>query len=176
MLNSANPALITVTAVGGQGSATVIAENVRDMYSRMYAAGKRTGVWLANDDVFPQLFSMSLTVGTAGVPVYLPAGGMSGMPYETLMGRPIIYTEKCQTVGTAGDLAFVDISRYIVAGKAGGEAPNVATSMHIKFDYDEQAFRFTMRYDGQPSWTSPMTPKYSSTTVSPFVVLNSTRT
>lgn len=176
VLNSGNPALITVTAVGGQGASTFIAENVRDMYYRLYPAGRNNAVWLANPDVFPQLFGMVLTVGTAGIPVWLPAGGVSGAPYESLMGRPIIYTEKCQTLGTAGDIAFVDLSRYIVAGKANGNAPSVATSIHLKFDYDQQSFRFTMRYDGQPSWTSPMTPLYSSTTLSPFVVLSGTRT
>ena len=120
----------------------------------------------------------TITIGWAFavvVAVYV-AGGVSGAPYESLMGRPIIYTEKAQTLGTAGDISFVDISRYIVASKSGGEAPKVATSIHLKFDYDKQAFRFTMRYDGQPSWTSALTPKYSSSTLSPFVVLNSSRT
>ncbi len=175
-INTANPALITVSAVSGQGASTVIAENIRDMYARMYPIGKRSGIWLANDDVFPQLFGMSLTIGTAGVPIWMPAGGVSQAPYEALMGRPLIFTEKCQALGTAGDIAFVDLSQYIVAGKGNGMAPNVATSIHLKFDYDEQSFRFTMRYDGQPLWTSALTPHKSSSTLSPFIVLNSTRT
>ena len=176
MLDSANPALITVTAVAGQGANTVIAENVRDMWSRMYGRGKNRAIWLANHDVFPQLFGMVLTVGTGGVPIWMPAGGVSQAPYESLMGKPLIYTEKCRTLGTAGDIALVDIGSYIVAGKANSEAPNVATTIHLRFDYDEQSFRFTMRYDGQPLWTAPLTPLYSTTTLSPFVVLSSTRT
>ena len=176
VFNTKNPALITVDAIGGQGASTIVAENIRDMYSRMYGIGKRRGVWLANDDTFPQLFGMSLQVGTAGVPIWLPAGGASAAPYDTLMGRPIIFTEKCQTLGTAGDIAFVDLSAYIVAGKSNGEAPAIASSMHFKFDYGMQSFRFTMRYDGQPLWRSTLTPAKSSTTVSPFIVLSSTRT
>ncbi len=175
-LNSANPAIITVSAVGGQGASTVIAENIRDMYARMYPVGQSRAVWLANNDVFPQLFGMSLSIGTAGYPLWLPANSVSGTPYSTLFGRPLILTEKCQTLGTAGDIAFVDLSAYIVAGKANGEAPAIASSMHFKFDYGMQSFRFTMRYDGQPLWRSALTPKYSSTTLSPFIVLNSTRT
>jgi HK97 family phage major capsid protein len=119
---------------------------------------------------------MALTVGTAAVPIWLPAGGASAAPFQTLMGRPLIMTEKCQTLGTAGDIAFIDFDAYVIAQKSNGEAPNIATSIHLKFDYDEQSFRFTMRYDGQPTWTSALTPKYSSSTVSPFVILNSTRT
>lgn len=173
-LNSANPALITVTAVAGQGANTIIAENIRDMWFRQ--ANKSNAIWLANHDVFPQLFGMVLTVGTAGVPVWMPAGGVSNAPYETLMGRPLLYTEKCQTLGTAGDIALVDFKGYIVAGKGNQNAPTVATSIHLRFDYNEQSFRFTMRYDGQPLWTAPLTPKYSTSTLSPFVVLSGTRT
>ncbi len=175
-LNSKNPALITVTAVSGQGANTVTADNIFDMYARMYALGKRRGIWLANDDVYTQLAKMNLASGTAGITVWMPAGGVANAPYDTLMGRPLIFTEKCQTLGTAGDIAFVDLSAYIVAGKANSEAPAIASSMHFKFDYGMQSFRFTMRYDGQPLWRSALTPKYSSTTLSPFIVLSSTRT
>ncbi len=176
VLNSANPALITVTAVSGQGASTVIAENIRDMYARLHPRSKANAIWLANDDVFPQLFGMTLTAGTASIPIWLPAGGASASPYQTLMGRPLIYTEKCQALGTAGDIALVDLSAYVVAGRANSEAPNVASSIHLKFDYNMQSFRFTMRYDGQPTWKSALTPKYSSSTLSPFTVLSSTRT
>lgn len=174
-LNAANPSIITVTAVSGQGASTVIAENIRDMWSRMYPAGQSRAVWLANNDVFPQLFGMSLAVGTGGVPIWLPAGGISGSPYQTLMGRPLILTEKCQTLGTAGDIALVDFSQYII-GQKGGGGPTTASSIHLRFDYDETVFRFVLRYDGQPTWTSALTPLYSSSTLSPFIVLNSTRT
>ena len=142
----------------------------------MYPVGQSRSVWLANNDVFPQLFGLNLASGTAGIPLWMPAGGLSASPYSTLMGRPLILTEKCQTLGTAGDIALVDLSAYIVAGKANGEAPAIASSMHFKFDYGMQSFRFTLRYDGQPLWRSALTPKYSSTTLSPFIVLSGTRT
>ncbi len=176
VLNSANPALISVTAVAGQGSSTVIAENIRDMWSRLYPAGKASSIWLANHDVFPQLFGMGLSFGTAAVPVWLPAGGIAEAPNGTLMGRPLILTEKCQSLGTAGDIALVDLSAYIVAGKSNGEAPAIASSLHFKFDYGMQSFRFTMRYDGQPTWAAALTPAHSSTTLSPYLVLSGTRT
>lgn len=173
-LNSGNPSLITAAAITGQGASTVVAENIRDMWARMYPAGQSRCVWLANNDVFPQLFGLSLAVGTGGVPIWLPAGGVSGAPYQSLMGRPLILTEKCQTLGTAGDIALVDFSQYIIGQKAGGGL-QVATSIHVRFATDEQAFRFVMRYDGQPTWTTTLTGKYSSTTLSPFIVLNSSR-
>lgn len=176
LLTAANPSLITVTAVTGQGAATIIADNIISMYARMYPAGTGKAVWLANIETFPQLATMALAVGTGGVPVWLPANSLSGSPYNMLIGRPIIFTEKCQALGTAGDIAFVDMSQYLIGQKAGGGGIQVATSIHFRFDYDEQSFRFVLRYDGKPTWLTTLTPKRGSATLSPFVVLNSTRT
>ena len=173
VLNAVNPALITVTAETGQGASTIVAENIIKMWARMYSAGKSRAVWVANDDTFPQLATMALAVGTGGVPLWMPAGGVSGLPYQTLMGKPLLWTEKAQAVGTAGDIALIDFSQYIIGEKGGLQ---VATSIHFKFDYDQQSFRFVLRYDGQPTWTSALTPLRSSSTLSPFVVLSSTRT
>jgi len=167
-LNSANPARISVTKETGQAADTIVAENIFKMWSRMYPAGQSKAVWIANIDTFTQLAGMSVAVGTGGVPVWMPAGGISGLPYQTLMGRPLILTEKTQTLGDAADIALVDFSQYIIGEKSGLQ---VATSMHFKFDYDQQSFRFVLRYDGQPTWLSALTPRVSSTTLSPFVVL-----
>jgi HK97 family phage major capsid protein len=171
LAHSNNPSLITVTAETGQGAGTIVAENILKMWARMY--NKDRAIWIANHDTFPQLATMAIAVGTGGVPVWMPAGGISGLPYQTLMGKPLIFTEKCQTVGTAGDLILADLSQYLI-GQRGGLG--VATSIHFKFDYAQQSFRFIMRYDGQPSWLATLTPRVSSSTLSPFVVLHSTRT
>ncbi len=167
------PCLVTVTAESGQGSSTIVAENIIKMWARMYSRGKNKAVWLANDDTFPQLATMALAVGTGGVPLWMPAGGLSGLPYQTLMGKPLLFTEKCQTLGTAGDIALIDFSQYKIGEKSGLQ---VATSIHFKFDYDQQSFRFVLRYDGQPTWTSALTPLRSSSTLSPFIVLATNRT
>ena len=140
------------------------------MYSRMW--NKTDAIWMANDDTFQQLASMSLSVGTGGIPVWLPAGGISGRPYDTLMGKPLVFTEHCQTLGTVGDILFCDWTQYLVgqrAGAAGGM--KFASSIHLKFDYDQVAFRFVFRLDGQPWWPSALTGRYSASTLSPFVAL-----
>lgn len=174
-LNAANPSLITVDAETGQGSATIVWENIVEMWQRMYPAGQDNAIWLANPECFRQLSTMSAASGTAGIPVWLPANSVSNVPYRTLMGRPLIFTEKCQALGTAGDIALCDFSQYVI-GQKGDGAVQVASSIHIKFDYDQTAFRFVLRYDGQPMWLSTLTPKRGSNTLSPFIVLNSSRT
>ena len=125
-------------------------------------------VWLINQNIQPQLFTMSLAVGTGGVPVYMPAGGLSGQPYGTLFGRPVIAIEQAATLGTVGDIIFADLGGYILAEKGGIES---AMSIHVKFDYDESVFRFVMRVDGQPERASALTPYKGSDTLSHFVAL-----
>lgn len=167
-----NPSRVTVTAVSGQGANTIIAENIIGMWAQLYPAGQSKAVWVANPETFPQIATMSLAVGTGGVPVWMPAGGVSGSPFPTLMGRPLLFSEKMQALGTAGDIGLADFSQYVI----GQKGVQVASSIHLKFDYDETSFRFVLRYDGQPTWKKYLTPKRGSKTLSPFVVLHSTRT
>lgn len=164
------PCLISVDKETDQEATTIQFENIINMYSRMW--NKADAIWMANEDTFRQLASMSLAVGTGGIPVWMPAGGVSGKPYDTLMGKPLVFTEHCQTLGTVGDILFCDWSQYLVgqrAGAAGGL--KFASSIHLKFDYDQVAFRFVFRLDGQPWWPTTLKGRYSSVTLSPFVAL-----
>ena len=162
------PALVTVSKEVNQAADTVVFENILKMWSRLHAPSRSNAVWLINQDVEPQLFGMSLAVGTGGVPVYMPASGLSGGMYSTLFGRPVIPVEQCDTVGDLGDIVLADLSQYYLADKGGMQA---ASSVHVKFIYDEMTFRMTYRVDGQPSWKSAITPFKSSNTLSPFVTL-----
>jgi len=111
----------------------------------MYAASfnPASSVWVANPAVLPQLCTMALSVGTGGVAVYMPANGAAGKPYDTLFGRPIIWNEQCSALGTVGDILLCDWSQYLVGQKSGAEAGvQFDTSIHLKFDYDQTAFRF----------------------------------
>lgn len=175
ILNSTNPALITVTAETGQGANTIVAENVLNMWARLWPEGQANAIWVANIDTFKQLSRMGIAVGTAGIPVWMPANQLAGKPYKELMGQPIFFTEKVPSLGTAGDIALIDPSQYVIGDRSGGQ-PQIASSIHLKFDYDQTSFRFVLRYDGQPSWTSALTPRQGSDTLSPFVVLSGTRT
>ncbi len=166
ILNS--PALVTVAAEAGQAAGTLLWENVVKMWSRCWGRSRRNAAWYINQDIEPQLYSMSLAVGTGGQPVYMPAGGASGEPYATLFGRPVIPTEYNSTLGTVGDIVLADMSQYALAEKGGVQ---MASSMHVRFLYDEQTFRFTFRVDGQPFWRSALTPYQGTNTLSPFIVL-----
>jgi HK97 family phage major capsid protein len=163
-----SPCLITVPKEGGQPADTILYNNIVKMWARMWAKSRPNAVWLINQDIEPQLNTVSMPVGVGGVPVFLPATGAAGMPYATLFGRPILPVEYCQTLGTKGDIILADFSQYLMVDKAGIKKD---TSIHVKFDTDETAFRFVYRCDGQPMWPAAVTPAKGTNTLSPFVAL-----
>lgn len=167
VLNSS--CLVTQAKEAGQAASTLTIENVTKMWSRLIASSRQNAVWLINQDVEPQLYTMSLAVGTGGGPVYLPSGGASEAPYSTLFGRPVIPIEQCQTLGTKGDIFLADFKNgYILAEKGGLQTD---WSIHVRFIYDESCFRAVLRIDGQPVLASAITPYKGSNTQSHFVTL-----
>jgi HK97 family phage major capsid protein len=162
-------ALVSVAKESGQVAASVVYENIVKMWSRMYAPLRRNAVWLINQDVEPQLFTMSLAVGTGGRPVFMPASGAAGSPFSTLFGRPVIPVEYCQTLGTKGDIYLANFSEYAYITKGGVQT---ASSMHVAFTTDEMTFKATMRVDGQSKWRSALTPFKGTSTQAPFISLD----
>jgi HK97 family phage major capsid protein len=162
------PALVTVDKESGQAAATITHANIVKMWARRFGNSKNY-VWLVNRDTTPQLNMLAMATGTySGVASYLPPGGLSGTPYATLLGAPVIETEFNATLGTVGDILLVDLSQYVTITKGGVDAQ---TSMHLYFDRDEQAFRVTYRVDGQPWAASALTPYKGTATQSHFVAL-----
>jgi len=161
---------VSVTKETGQDADTIVYENIVKMWSRMWGRSRANAVWFINQDCEPQLNQMTKPVGTGGIPVYLPPGGLSQSPYGTLMGRPVIPLEQCSTVGTVGDIILADFSQYVTIDSGATES---ASSVHVRFLYDEEVFRWMIRNDGQPIWASALTPANGTNTLSPFITLAS---
>lgn len=173
LLNSA--CKVTQTAVVGQGAATIVAKNIDQMYSRRSPGSSTNMIWLYQIDAEQQLGALALATGSSsGQLVNMPATGLSMLPNEFLKKRPLVESEHCSALGTEGDIILWDPTQHIAIVKSNGI--NQAASMHLRFDYDETAFRFTFRFDAQSRWEAAMTPAQSSNTRSPIVTLNSSRT
>jgi len=147
--------------------AFIDATDLGNMWAHRYT-GANDYVWFVSTTIFPQL--MNLTVGTT--PAYMPPGGLSGSPYGTIFGRPVIETEYNPSLGTAGDIVLAAPSQYALITKGGIKS---ASSIHVKFTTDETAFRFVYRVDGEPTWNAKVSSYYASSDyVSPFVGLLAT--
>ena len=81
-------ALVTQDKLTGQAAATIKAENIFQMYER-YSGSLQSGVWCCHKSCLEQIMTMSIAVGTGGIPVYMPANQMAGRPYNSLLGMPI---------------------------------------------------------------------------------------
>jgi HK97 family phage major capsid protein len=91
------------------------------------------------------------------------------MPFGMLLGRPLIPVEHMSTIGDVGDIMLVDLSAYATGLRGGGIRS--AVSIHLRFDFNETAFRFLFEMDGQPFVNTPLTPAQGANTISTHVTL-----
>lgn len=161
ILNSG--AIVTVAKEASQTD-TITVENLIKMWNRLWSRSRANAVWYINQELEPYLYTLKI----GDKPVYIPAGGLSEKPYGTLFGRPVVPIEQCSAAGEVGDIILADIGQYLLIDKGGIKS---ASSIHVRFLYDENVFRFIYRVDGKPIWTKPLTPYKGSATVSPFVTL-----
>jgi HK97 family phage major capsid protein len=155
---------IQVTKESGQLADTIVWENIVKMYSRMLPSSLGRAVWIASINTFPELATMALSVGTGGSAIWLN-NGVEGPPMS-ILGRPVIFTEKAPVLGDAGDINFVDFGFYLVGDR---QVMTANSSEHFKFQNDKTAYRIIERVDGRPWLNSAITPQNSGDTLSPFV-------
>jgi HK97 family phage major capsid protein len=167
------PCLKTVAKEGSQTATTVNSSNVFKMYQALWGDYRPSAVWLYNQDVEVQLYTMVVAGASSDVPVWLPAGSpyanLAAAPNGTLFGRPVYPHQGCQTLGAEGDIYFADMGQYIIGYKTAG--PAFAESMHLYFDYGLTAVRATWRLAGMPKWSTTIAANNGSATYSPFVSL-----
>ncbi len=122
-------------------------------------------VWLVNADTTPSLNQLVLA-SSAEAPTRFIDFGPDGI--MRMLGKPVLEVEYAATAFATGDIMLASLSQYQTIRK--GDV-NEASSIHVAFTTDENAYRFTMRIDGKPMWSSALTPFHGSNTQSPFVVL-----
>lgn len=152
-----DPALITVSQEQNQTAGTINYTNVVNMFARLAPSCFTNAVWLANPSVIPQLLTMTITIGTGGaqIPVFKEEASRF-----TLLGKEIIFTEKCPALGSKGDLILADLSQYAIGMRKeiALDRSNVPGWMEDMTDY-----RVIVRVDGQGTWDKPVKPKNGTT-------------
>jgi len=159
---------VTVSKESGQAADTILAPNVLKMYSRMFPGSRPNAAWYINPAVEEQLRLLKDDVGNY---IYLsPGGQMNQTPYGQLLGRPVIpLMGGMPALGDLGDIIFADLSYYYMIQKAQGIKS--ATSIHLLFDKEMTAFRFSLRLDGKCPYQAPVTTEFGSYQMSAFVQL-----
>ncbi len=160
-------ALISIAKENGQAADTVVHENIQKMWNRCPARNRGRAIWMINQEIEPQLENMTVAIGTAGNVSPL---AREFMERRTMYGRPVVAMEQCQKLGDKGDIYLFDPRMYIGIDKG---VIQTAESIHVRFLYDENVFRFIYRFNGAPYMNSPITPANANTgyTLSPYVTL-----
>lgn len=165
-LGAGNSAAIPVAAEAGQPAASIVYENIVNMYARMLPSSLQRAAWFCSPDTLPQLLTMALSVGTGGAPILV--ANAAGPAPMTLFGRPIVVTEKAGALGARGDIAFADLTYYLIGDR---QSMSADSSTDYRFGSDQTTFRIIQRVDGRPWIKNAIVPKNSGNTLSPFVEL-----
>ncbi|MGB1215405.1 MAG: phage major capsid protein [Pikeienuella sp.] len=163
-MNSA--ALVSVAKEAGQTADTITPANVLSMFSRLLVVPGDRPFWLANRDTVPALATMKI----GDTPVWTGRDGLVDAPHGLILGYPVRFSEHAKTLGDKGDLQLISPKGYHAARRESG--PQFAQSMHLYFDYNVEAFRWTFRFGGQPHLSAPVSPANGSKTKSHFVTLD----
>jgi HK97 family phage major capsid protein len=157
--------LVSQAKTSGQTADTINADNVTKMFGRIPADSIGDARWIVAPDAYNQLPQMVI----GDQPIWTPPNsGIKDAPAGLLLGRPVHISPTCQTLGDLGDIYLGAFKQYLAITK-GGIQGNV--SMHLWFDQDLSAFKWTFRMDGQPWLSAAISTAYGSSTLSPFVGL-----
>jgi len=144
---------VTVAKEGGQANDTIVYDNITKMFAQLHPTCYGNAIWLASPTVIPQLLKLSIPVGTGGtvIPV-LQGGGQS----FSMLGRPVVFSEKCTKLGDLGDILLVDWCKYAMGIRSD---LSLDSSPHLGFASATTYLRGLLRCDGQPLWNQAITPK-----------------
>jgi HK97 family phage major capsid protein len=146
--------------------------DVLGMQSQLFPSSYKRAIWACSPSAIVDLGQMGIAVGTGGSGVWITnvpgQTGAQAMPM-TILGRPLVISEKLKTLGTAGDLVLCDFSYYIIGDRM---EMTIAASTERYFEKDQTGFRIVERVDGQPWIDSSLTAYNGSDSLSAFVALN----
>lgn len=111
---------------------------------------------------------LPLLVDDSGNQLFMPAGGISGSQYDTILGRPVIYDEFLPAKGSYGSILLADMSEYMLITKG---TERKEWSMHVEFLTDQQCFRIVLRVGGAPMKNTTYTVRHSKQKRGVFVAL-----
>lgn len=131
-----------------------------NMASRIHGDG---GVWLISRSAYAEVVTIQDNSGASdGHGQY-----MFNAQTNTILGMPVVWTNRQPTLGSAGDLVLVDLSYYLIKD---GSGPYLAWSDQVYWTSNRTAVKIVSNVDGQPWLTAPFKNEDGYQT-SPFVVL-----
>jgi len=144
-------------------SGTITYEDVLSMLVSTKMDGEAY-TWVAHQSTIPALAKLQ---DAAGNYIFIQGNATTGIP-AMLAGHPVIFTARTFPLGTRGDLALIDFSKYLIKD---GSGVSISASPHPLFKENKTIIKAFLNVDGKPWVTSPITLEDGTTQVSPYVVL-----
>lgn len=152
---------VTLTIPRATAGTITYVDLIRMMSRSLSLAGS---VWIITQQA---LATLPLMEGPSGNPRYLWGSAEAGIP-TSLLGLPVLWTEKLPAVGVRGDIILANRSYYIIGDR---QATTIETTQYDRWRHDQTSWRVVHRVDGAPWLDAPIPLLDGVTTVSPFVVL-----
>jgi HK97 family phage major capsid protein len=160
-------ATISVAATASPPAPGTLYTDLVNMMESFLPTGR--GVWVINQRHMSDLLTMN---GPSANPYYLWGNAVQGQA-NTLLGWPVIWTEKLPAPGTAGSILLADFRYYLLGDR---QATTIESTQYDRWKYDETSWRAVHRVDGQPWLSAPLTLADGTAQVSPFVILGAKST
>lgn len=136
-------------------------DDVVEMESRMVDGANP--IWLVTKRAVPRLRHMEDTEGH----LIWQNSARDGLP-NTLLGYPVVVTNRAPALGSLGDVSFIDPRYYLIKD---GTGIIVAASPHVQFLNNRTVIKAFKLVDGRPWPESPLLEE-NGEQASPFVVLD----
>ncbi len=134
-----------VNVVTRAASTRITYVDIVNMYKNTLSQFDRNAVWITNKAGVAQLM-LANQENTGGILFWQP-NMREGVP-SLLLGRPVLVTERVQSLGTNGDIIYGDLKHYFI----GDRGPMIVdSSIHNRFETDQVTLRMRKRFDGQPA-------------------------
>ena len=162
-------ATINVPAAANPPAAGTLYDDLCHMLSHLLPSSFGRAVWFINHALLRTLLQMN---GPAANPYYLWGDAVKGVP-NSLLGLPVVFTEKLPAPGSSGSILLADCKYYLIGDR---QSVTIDATNIERFQYDETSWRCVHRVDGQPWLSTWLTLADGSDTVSPFVILGAKST
>lgn len=161
------------TQVTRQAVAFIDWRDIANMAKRLLPRSWESAVWLLNPDAIDELFEATAPAANQAT--------VLDLSNRLLWGIPFIPTEKCQPMGTEGDIILADFGHghYLIADRemrisASREVNYEALAGTYGFITDETFWRIVLRVDGRPLLSADIAPKRGANDLGMFIVLTTT--
>ncbi|MDD5517843.1 MAG: phage major capsid protein [Candidatus Omnitrophica bacterium] len=122
------------------------------------------GVWFISQSLFSEMLQLA---GPTANPSYVWGNAVAGVP-NSLLGYPVVFTEKCPLRNNPGDVILADWRYYLIGDR---QATTIESTQFDLWRYDKTSWRAVHRVDGQPWLSQPLYYEDGTTMISPFVIL-----